>query len=342
MALFGRPTCVAKPQSHRAPTGPEPGWHLGESYSQLAVARDYARKHDSLGRRVRIAHIDTGYDKSHRALPPAAQILRNLSRDFTKHSAAPFADDPGGLGLPLDNRGHGTATLCILAGSAIALLKGEPLGGAPDAEVLPLRVSERVVLAGTDALAKAVHYAIDSGCDVITLSMGGVASKFWVDAYNRAYENGVFCVAAAGNHLKLGSLPTTPASTVYPALFNRVISATGVMADGLPYDLPGTMSGNWGPHDKMRTALAAYTPNIPWAEFGCPDVVSQDGAGTSAATPQIAAAAALWLQVNGSKFPARDWRRVEAVRQALLQSAKSPGPHFEEFGRGIAPKTLVY
>ncbi|MCX6630315.1 MAG: S8 family serine peptidase, partial [Candidatus Solibacter sp.] len=85
----------------------------------------------------------------------------------------------------------------------------------------------------------------------------------------------------------------------------------------------------------MRTALAAYTPNIPWAEFGCPNVVSQDGAGTSAATPQIAAAAALWLQVNGAKFPARDWRRAEAVRQALLQTAKSPGSHFEEFGRGI-------
>jgi hypothetical protein len=94
------------------------------------------------------------------------------------------------------------------------------------------------------------------------------------------------------------------------------------------------MSGNWGPHDKMRTAVAAYTPNIPWAEWGCPQVVSEDGAGTSAATPQIAAAAALWLQVHGSQFP-KDWRRAEAVRQAILRSAKSSGSHFEEFGVGI-------
>jgi len=333
-ALFGSPSCAAKPQSHSAPVGAEAGWHLGPSFSQLAQARDFARDNNSLGRRVRIAHIDTGYDKNHHALPPQGQILRDLSRDFTKNPATQFADDPGGLGFPIDNRGHGTATICILAGGPISLLNGQPLGGAPEAEVLPLRVSERVVLLGTDALARAIHYAIDNGCDVITLSMGGVASKFWVDAYNRAYEKGVFCVAAAGNHFKLGPLSTTPGSTVYPALFNRVVAATGVMADGLPYDLPGAMSGNWGPHDKMRTALAAYSPNIPWAEFGCPDAVSQDGAGTSAATPQIASAAALWLQVNGANMP-KDWKRVEAIRQALFRSAKPPGAHFEELGKGI-------
>ncbi len=334
LALSAAPSCVAKAQSHTAPVGPEAAWHLGAGFSQLAQAREYAAQHNTLGRRVRVAHIDTGYDKAHHALPPQNQILRDLSRDFTKNPATQFADDPGGLGFPLDNRGHGTATLCILAGGPIQMLNNQPLGGAPGVEVLPLRVSERVVLLGTDALARAVHYAIDNGCDVITLSMGGVASKFWVDAYNRAYENGVFCVAAAGNHMKLGPQSVTPGSTVYPALFNRVVAATGVMADGLPYDLPGAMSGNWGPHDKMRTALAAYTPNIPWAEFGCPDAVSQDGAGTSAATPQIAAAAALWLQVNGANLP-RDWKRVEAIRQALFQSAKSPGAHAEELGRGI-------
>jgi hypothetical protein len=329
---LGHPTCERKPQSPKAPKGPEKAWHLGDQYSQLRSARDFAAVNNTLKRPVRIAHIDTGYYKEHASIP--AHLLRDLSRDFTVDPPKQFADDPGGFGAPLDNRGHGTATLAILAGRAVDFLGGSPVGGAPDAEVLPLRVAENVVLIGIDALAKAVAYAIDNGCDVITLSMGGVASKFWADAYNRAYESGVFCVCAAGNHLKLGRIPTTPTGTVYPALFNRVISATGVMADGSPYDLPGIMSGNWGPHDKMRTSLAAYTPNIPWAEWGCPPVISEDGAGTSSGAPQIAAAAALWLQVHGSKFP-KDWRRAEAVRQALLQTAKSPGSHFEEFGRGI-------
>ena len=55
------------------------------------------------------------------------------------------------------------------------------------------------------------------------------------------------------------------------------------------------MQGNYGPDSKMDTALGAYTPNVPWAQIDCEKIVDMDGAGTSAATPQIAAAAALWL-----------------------------------------------
>jgi hypothetical protein len=60
---------------------------------------------------------------------------------------------------------------------------------------------------------------------------------------------------------------------------------------GAPYaDLGLTrMAGNYGPRSKMRTAMAACTPNVPWAKFGCASVVRFDGSGTSAATPQVAA-----------------------------------------------------
>jgi hypothetical protein len=92
---------------------------------------------------------------------------------------------------------------------------------------------------------------------------------------------------------------------------------------GLPF---GTMQGNWGPDSKMATAMAAFTPNMPWAELGCAGVVDMDGQGTSAATPQIAAAAALYLQkhakrnLRSRKLP-EPWMRVEAVRHALFVSA---------------------
>jgi len=97
------------------------------------------------------------------------------------------------------------------------------------------------------------------------------------------------------------------------------------------------MAGNYGPDSRMDTALAAYTPNMPWAEINCPGVVDMDGAGTSAATPQIAAAAALWLQKYKTTLQYHNpWQVVEAVRQALFSRAdKSSAQCHTFFGQGI-------
>jgi len=46
--------------------------------------------------------------------------------------------------------------------------------------------------------------------------------------------------------------------------------------------------------------MAAFTPNTAWARYGAANIVDFDGNGTSAATPQIAAAAALWIQRIGA------------------------------------------
>jgi hypothetical protein len=168
------------------------------------------------------------------------------------------------------------------------------LGGAPEAEVLPVRVSDRVVLLRTSALAAGLQYAADSGCDVITLSMGGLPSRLWGEVVDKLYERGVCICAAAGNHF--GSTP--PRVLVYPARFPRVIAVCGVMADQRPYaDLDGlVLEGSFGPDSVMGQAIAAYIPNIPWPQFGCQARVRLDGEGTSAATPQVAAAAALWFE----------------------------------------------
>jgi hypothetical protein len=138
-------------------------------------------------------------------------------------------------------------------------------------------------------------------------------------------------VAAAGNNI--GGFPTT--SLVYPARFHRVIAACGATFDKTPYYREGHlgMMGNFGPPGKMETAMAAYTPNMPWAEMGCRDVIRLSGGGTSSATPQVAAAAALWLQRQAPKHTAEPWRRVEAVRHALFATADAQQPKF--FGNGL-------
>jgi hypothetical protein len=320
--------CEANPQDNRngKPEGPEFAWHLGDAFSQLGRARDSVSFTDP---RTRIAHLDTGYYRAHVTTP--LHIARTLERSFVdKDTDRNSSEDPDNNVLLLDNSGHGTGTISILAGNAFS---GTFLGGAYDAEVLPLRVADSVVLLSTSAFARALAYATDQRCDVVTMSMGGLPSRAWREAVDRAYLEGLCVVAAAGNNSN--GLPTR--HIVYPARYGRVIAVCGVMANGTPYSgLQGlsTMEGNFGPKGSMASAIATYTPNIPWARFGCPDVLRLNGEGTSAATPQVAAAAALWFEKYKNELP-RDWRRVEAVRHALFTTARGKGEHDKELGNGI-------
>jgi subtilase family protein len=318
--------CTSLPQNgaNDQAVGPHDGWHLDDAFSQLGSARDAVTFADP---RTRVAHLDTGYYGKHVTVPK--HLRRDLQRSFVEGDADPnSAEDPDAHVL-LDNSGHGTGTIGILAGQAIPAL-GKEIGGAPEAEVLPLRVADRVVLLKTSAFARALAYAIDNGCDVGTMSMGGLPSEAWRETVDRAYLAGLCLVTAAGNNFD--KLPTR--NVVYPARYGRVIAACGVMANDKPYtDLPGfTMQGNYGPAKVMRHALGAYTPNIPWAVFGCPGSVRMNGGGTSSATPQIAAAVALWFEKYKAELP-RNWRRVEAVRHALFKTARKL--HEEKLGHGI-------
>ncbi|HSE19159.1 MAG TPA: S8 family serine peptidase [Pyrinomonadaceae bacterium] len=321
--------CKAVPQEDKGgkKKGPDKfAWHLDDDFTQLRKAREAVPFNPP---RTRIAHIDTGYDRGHDSKPQ--NILKNLERSFVDGDNNPnSANDPDrGSAFP-DNSGHGTGTISILAGGHIANFN-ETLGGAAGADILPLRISNSVILFLTSAFAQALRYAIEQKVDVISISMGGAPSRAWNEAVNAAYEAGICIVAAAGNNIN--GAPTR--HVVYPARYRRTIAACGVMANGSPYDDLGLgiLRGNYGPDSSMKAALSTYTPNIPWAVFGCGSIIRQNGEGTSAATPQIAAAAALWIEKNKSSLP-RDWRRVEAVRHALFTSAKTTSDA-KRLGHGI-------
>ncbi|WP_152643346.1 S8/S53 family peptidase, partial [Anaeromyxobacter sp. PSR-1] len=329
------------------PRGGSFAWFLGPGYADLRAAREAAGE----GAGATILHVDTGYS-AHDTKPSA--LLEAYARDFEGGGERKGAVDPGIDGL-LRQPGHGTGTISILAGRRIPQLANDWLGGAPRAEVIPVRIASSVVLFRTSALARALDYALrpydgpDAAhpgdvrppVDVVTLSMGGVASRAWAEAVNAAYEAGVCVVAAAGNNFALGPFGVPTRFIVHPARFGRVIAACGIMANWRPYfGLPtGKMQGCWGPPSKMATALAAFTPNMPWAEMGAPQVVDMNGAGTSSATPQVAAAAALWIAAHRPALQAlaEPWRRVEAVRHALFTSAEHPSdPEVaEKIGRGV-------
>jgi hypothetical protein len=340
--------CSYSGQSDEFPKGQGFAWHL--KLSQLKDAREQVGTNPA---RVRIGILDTGFDFKHQARPQ--NLLLKLQRNFVDDGQpATDASDPYDRGL-FKNPGHGTGTIGLLAGRLLENMaqpeqNGDYLGGAPLAEILPVRVATGVVLLFTSAFASGLDYLIAPNgnsadrVDVLSMSMGGVASKAWADVVNRAYDAGIVMVTAAGNNL-----PLTPQSIVYPARFRRVIAACGVMANGKPYirdNVPfGKMAGNYGPNSKMDTAIAAYTPNTSWAEINCESIVDMNGSGTSSATPQCAAAAALWLQKHKPEM--NGWSQqeiVEATRKALFDSADSHSTDSHKyFGRGIlqASKALA-
>ncbi len=332
-ALAAAASCDSPvPPDSRMPAGSGFFWFRDDHHSQLEAARTAVGNPVD---RVRIAHLDTGYDPGHSTRPV------NLRTEFQKNfvdddSPDDATDHSSGI---LNNLGHGTGTLSLLAGAAVG---GVPLGGAPFQDVIPIRVANSVVLFKNSSIAQAFDYVHGLFGDqskrahVITMSMGGLASQAWCDAVNALYEIGVFIVTAAGNNF--GNLPTR--NIVYPARFKRVVAACGVMANETPYaDLAiNIMAGNYGPDSKMDTAMAAFTPNTPWAKLGCSQIVDHDGRGTSAATPQIAASAALWIQTFKQQWDAypQGWMKVEAVRKSLFESAQMPpAGSREKLGRGI-------
>lgn len=324
-------------------------WHLDDDRSELRKARLLAGGPPP-GGRIRIAHLDTGYDPDHSARPLHVKDEHN----FVVGQADHIAHDPAHGGV-LKHPGHGTGTLGILAGgpyrmNANGYTFDEPLGGAPECEVVPIRVAESVVQIMTSGIAKGFEYAVSLCGDpatrvhVLSMSMGGVASKAWADAVNRAYDSGIVVVTAAGNNISARFFGVPSRFIVYPARFRRVIAACGVMADRTPYyGLPfKTMQGNFGPASKMGTAISAFTPNMPWAHLGRPELVRMNGAGTSSATPQVAAAAALYLHHHAARLldPAQypePWMRVEAVRHALFLAAdkRADGGSSEKLGNGV-------
>src|SRR5690349_7543632 len=249
--LAAAPTCTAVPQdgTHGKVTGPDTfAWHLDAGHTQLARARGAVT---FASPRTRIAHIDTGYSRRHETAP--ANILRDRERSFVEGDPDPSsAQDPDRDVFLIDNSGHGTGTIGILAGGPSTPNGNAVLGGAPDAEVLPIRVADRVVLLRTSALARGFQYAVEQQCDVITLSMGGVPSQAWSEAVDALYEAGVCLCAAAGNHID--GLP--PRTLVYPARYPRTMAVCGVMADGSPYaDLKGdALEGSHGPDSAMGAA----------------------------------------------------------------------------------------
>lgn len=352
------------PASFQWPNVTRVSWHQDDDRTQLRKARARAEPHFQKPEVVRIAHLDTGYYTTNDSITPP-RFDFSLSRSLIPNDqCGPTGIDCYRGGLP---NGHGPETLSVLAGGKVHFAGGEGypayddyIGGAPLAVVFTYRVSPSVALIFPLYVAEGIFGAIENEADVISMSMGGAPSYYLRDAVNAAYDSGVpmFFAAADFFRLPVPIIPITipPPTMVYPARFNTATPVSGMTAAGRSYALNPSwflsvlrgnalswmLRGSFGPRDLMQDrALTAFSPNITSRHGTVASVANQiqfGFSGTSAATPQAAAAAALWLQVHRDEFDDEEWRswvKTQSAYDALVRSAQLPHGDVLHFGAGV-------
>jgi membrane-anchored mycosin MYCP len=225
------------------------------------------------GTGVRVAVIDSGVDASHPQLRHA--VLKG--RDYLPGSA-------GGDGRT-DCVAHGTAVASIIAA---APAPGTGFAGlAPDARILPIRVTEAAEgastgRAGTAAgLARAITAAVRDGARVLSISMVLYRDDARVrDAVRGAVRAGAVVVAAAGNdHGRSAGPDPVP----YPAGYPDVIGVGAIDESGRR--LPDSQVGSYV---DIVAPGADVTAAVPAGGLGY-------FSGTSFAVPFVSATVALIL-----------------------------------------------
>jgi subtilisin family serine protease len=181
--------------------------------------------------RTRIAHIDTGYDRNHAARPE--RVI--LEHSFVEDDLDPTrAEARAMINLLPKNLDHGTGTIGVLAGGRVSFLNNDYLGGAPQADIVTLRIADSVIMFRVSAFAQALQFAVDNNCDVVSISRVDCPSRAWSGAVNRAYQAGICICAAAGSNIR-----GLPDSCGLSARYHRAIAVYGVMANGQPLQIGG-------------------------------------------------------------------------------------------------------
>lgn len=172
------------------------------------------------GKGVTVCIVDTGVDLGH---PELTHVRLAGWRDLVQDRREPY-----------DDEGHGT----LMAG--IILARGRLTGVAPDAALIAVKAISATGSGSDFRIASAVTFCTDPNQDgdgtdsahVISLSLGGTPSPYLgsatEDAVNRAMDQGVIVVAAAGNDGRDDN-----GDVESPASVPRVISVGAVDRQGV-------------------------------------------------------------------------------------------------------------
>lgn len=293
---------------------PPPSRHWALEAMRVPQAWQMAR---GRGAGVLVAQPDTGV-ATHAELEGATLRL-DLAADLVDGTSN--ANDP--LLASAGNPGHGTATASVL----ISGEGGGVLGSAPCASLVPIRCIESVVVFDQSRVARALDHARRVGAHVVTMSLGGVPGRALEAALERAVEEGVIVLAAAGNCVGL---------VVYPARYRRCIAVAGVNAADRPW------RGSCRGPEVDVSAPGEFVWRAVRRTPADPDISEiSGGQGTSFAVALTAGVVALWLSHHGRGALLAEANRRGVTLQTLCRAALTatartpPGWNVNDFGSGI-------
>lgn len=273
-----------------------PTWSLnGTQGANVLAAWQYIEESGRApGTGVAVGHPDTGYLEH----PSIKEALLGRGFDFFEFASdAVDQSEKGRLQWP----GHGTRTASVIVGRRdFSLFPEDPSsirisGVAPNAQLMPLRVANRVVLLDRISwdmgnLALAIHAAaigdpnfVHRRADVISLSLGGAPSRSVLDALRVAKARDAIVLAAAGNRVP-------GREVVFPARYEETIAVAASTVRSKPW--VGTSGGDSvvisAPGESVWVASRKQRRSEIY------DCV-QTATGTSYAVATTAGVAALWL-----------------------------------------------
>ena len=272
---FARKRFSALSTDHKPKTDKNYKWVL-EACNVPAAWKFIEESAGNPGQGVLIGHPDSGF------IEHPEMDIRRVRIDFDKDF---LEEDEETRTKRIKDGSHGLATASVIM-SGLGDEDDKITGPAYCAEILPLRVTKPRGLipapvlfsGGLRRLRDAVDYAVQRGCRVISISLGGPPHRGLRKAIQRAKEEGVIICAAAGNVVSF---------VVWPARYKEVIAVAGCDIDRKPW------TGSCRGPSVNVTAPAESVWRATVSEDS--DRIVARSSGTSYAVGLTASIAAMWL-----------------------------------------------
>jgi subtilisin family serine protease len=273
---------------------PTPSWGLDRIDQRTNVATN-SYSFATNGSGVTVYVIDTGIYTSH--------------SQFTGRTRIGY-DAFGSNGI--DTNGHGTHVAGTIAGSTY--------GVAPAASLVSIRVLDSTGAGSVSGVIAGIDWAITdhvSGPAVINMSLGAGKSASLESAVDRAFNDGITVVSAAGNS-NVDACNTSPGGNKASGL---TVGATTITDARASYSNFGACLDLFAPGSSITSAGISST------------TASAVMSGTSMAAPHVAGLAARYLSAATSASPAQTMSAIiGATTPNVVTSAGTLSPNKLAYG----------